>query len=72
MEFKEFCETIKSGMESGVIKTDRPLTEFEMAVQVAVGLIAGRKGYPCEITLEEIFSEIEQFAPELFEEGEEP
>lgn len=71
MEFKEFCERLKDGMESGVIKTDKPLTEFEIAVQVAVCSIGVRKGYPCEITLEEIFNEIEQFAPELLEEGEE-
>ena len=72
MEFKEFCERIKSGMESGAIKTDRPLTKIEMAVQFAVASIGLRKGYPCETTLEEIHSEIEQFAPELLEEGEEP
>ena len=70
MEFKEFCEAIKSGMESGAIKTDRPLTKIEMAVQFAVCSIGTRKGYPCETTLEEIYSEIEQFAPELLEEGE--
>lgn len=70
MEFKEFCERLKSSMESGAFMTDRPLTEFEMAVQFAVCSIGVRKGYPCETTLEEILSEIEQFAPELLEEGE--
>ena len=71
MDFKWFYEAIKSGIESGAIKTDKPLTEFEMAVQFAVCSIGVRKGYPCETTLEEIRSEIEQFAPELLEEGEE-
>lgn len=71
MEFKEFCERLKDGTESGAIKMDKPLTEFELAILVAVGRIGGRKGYPCETTLEEIFSEIEQFAPELLEKGEE-
>lgn len=69
MEFKEFCETIKSGIESGAIRTDIPLTKFDLAVLFAAGSIGVRKVYPCETTLEEIHSEIEQFAPELLEEG---
>ena len=56
--FKKFKDTIRRGEAIGEIRTSKPLTDFDLAVQWAVGRIGKRKGYPCDITTAEIWQEI--------------
>lgn len=66
MEFDEFVKTIRRGIADGEIKLSQELTDLDLAVTFAVGKIGERKGYPCEITPDEIYSEIMGFAPHMF------
>ena len=64
-DFVEFLYIIRTGIENGEIKLSTELSNFDLAVQYAIGQIGERKGYPCETTVEEIWAEINKFAPEL-------
>ena len=70
VDFIEFRYIIRQGIKNGEIKLSQELSDFDLAVQYAIGLIGERKGYPCKITDVEIWAEINKFAPELLEEGE--
>lgn len=63
--FKVFLQTIRQGIADGDIKTSKELTDFDLAVYFAITQIGKRRGYQIPITVEEIFWEIEEFAPEL-------
>ena len=69
MEFNEFVSIIRRGIAEGEIKLSQELTDFDLAVQFAVGRIVEKKGYPCEVTADEIYSEIMEFAPYMFSEA---
>ena len=58
MTFEEFKNIIRKGETDGEIKTSKPLTDYDLAVQWAIGKIGERKGYPCDITLNEIWEEM--------------
>ena len=70
MTFDEFVKIVRDGEAKGEIETPIELSDDDLAVRYAIGIIGERKGYPCEITIEEIDAEIEQFAPELHKERE--
>lgn len=76
--FKEFMNINKMGIKTGEIVIDNkpgvdPLSDFDYAVQYAIGLILEEKGEtptpdnPVNITLDEICDKINIFAPELLE-----
>lgn len=54
MPYEVFKEIVKQGIASGELKTDAKLSDFDLAVQWAIGNIGSIKGYPCDITPEEI------------------
>jgi len=58
MTFEEFKHIIREGEATGEIKTTKPLTDFDLMIQWAVGQIGDRKGYPCDITEDEIWQEL--------------
>lgn len=58
MTFEEFKNIIRKGEANGEIKTSKTLTDYDLAVQWAMGKIGERKGYPCDITLNEIWEEM--------------
>lgn len=58
ISFEEFKDIVREGEASGEIKTSIPLTDYDLAVQWAIGSIGERKGYPCEVTSEEIWQEM--------------
>lgn len=66
-DFERFLSIIHKGIESGAIKTSKPIIDFDLAVQYAIGKIGEVRGYPCDITVEEIANEINKFAPELLD-----
>ena len=66
-DFKNFISDIRLGVAIGEIKITKELSDFDLAVTFAVGKIGERKGYPCNVTLDEIENEINNFAPELLE-----
>ena len=70
VDFIEFRYIIRQGIKNGELKLSQELSDFDLAVQYAIGQIGERKGYPCKITDVEIWAEINKFAPELLEEGE--
>lgn len=67
--FKVFLQTIRQAIADGDIKISKELTDYDLAVQFAITQIGKRRGYEIPMTLEEIFWEIEEFAPELNAEG---
>lgn len=69
-DFMQFLANIRYGISNGTIKVSKELTDFDLAVQYAIAEIGKRKGYPCNVTLEEIFYEVDKFANELLVEGE--
>ena len=54
MLYTEFRKIIKQGFSSGEIKTSEPMTELDLAVQYVIGVLGELRGYPLEITPEEI------------------
>lgn len=58
MTFETFKNIIRNGEAKGEIKISEPLTDFDLAVQWAIGNIGERKGYPCDITADEIWQEL--------------
>ena len=64
MTFSEFSDFIKEEIKKGTLKTSEELTDFDIAVTYAIGEIGQKKGYPCDITPEEIWKEIYRFSPE--------
>ena len=58
MDFETFKNIIRNCEAKGEIKTSKPLTDFDLEVQWAIGRIGDRKGYPCEITIDEIWQEL--------------
>lgn len=70
-DFVEFRYIIRQGIKNGEIKLSQELSDFDLAVQYAIGQIGERKGYPNATTAEEIWAEINKFAPELLKESEE-
>jgi hypothetical protein len=69
MTFQAFVAIIHNGIATGAIRLSDKLSDFDLAVMFAVGRIGDRKGYPCEFTVEEVYAEIQQFAPYLLEGG---
>ena len=63
--FKAFLKTIRQAIADGDIKISKELTDYDLAVQYAIAQIGKRRGYQIPMTAEEIFWEIEEFAPEL-------
>lgn len=53
-EFKQFLATIREGERKGHIKTSKPLTDFDIAVQFAIGKLGDEQGYPLSATPGEI------------------
>ena len=68
MEFDEFKQIVRDGLKSGELKCTKELTDLDLAVQFAIGRIGDRKGYPLDVTIGEIASEIKAFAPEVLKE----
>lgn len=66
-EFLEFLMICKDSIAKGEVKASKELTDYDLAVQFAIGKIGERKGYPCNITIDEIGNEIATFAPEFIE-----
>lgn len=58
-------QTIRQAIADGDIKISKELTDFDLAVYFATVQIGKRRGYQIPMTVEEIFWEIEEFAPEL-------
>lgn len=69
-DFVNFIKRIRKAAENGELETSIKLSDFDLAVQYAIGIIGIKKGYPCEVSLEEIEKEIGGFAPELLDGGE--
>lgn len=67
--FKVFLQIIRQSIADGDIKISKELTDYDLAVQFAITQIGKRRGYKIPMTAEEIFWEIEEFAPELNAEG---
>ena len=65
MTFDEFRTIIREAERKGEFKTSKPMTDYDLAVQYAIGLIGEERGYPCKITLEEIWQRL----PNEFREG---
>ena len=65
MSFDEFVRIVRNGIATGEVKVSKELSDFDLAVNFAVGRIGEKRGYPCEMTIEEIGTEISEFAPEL-------
>lgn len=65
MTFQEFLLFVRAEEQKGTIKFSKNLTDYDIAVYYATSLIGNEKGYPCEITVEEIADKIREFAPEL-------
>ena len=69
MSFEDFVECIRDGIATGELKVSQELTDFDLAVQYAIGIISERKGKEkCAIEYNEIAEEIARFAPELLDE----
>ena len=64
-ECKDFLNTIKERINSGEIKLTKPLSDFDIAMQFVVGKIGETKGYPCNITYDEIYEGLNKHCPEL-------
>lgn len=58
MNFEEFKKIVRDGEKNGEIKTDVKLTDVDIAVQWAIAKIGEKKGYPCDITVDEIWQEM--------------
>lgn len=68
--FKDFCLNIHELVEKGVISSkelnlSEEITDYTLAVMYATALIGQAKGYPCDVTPEDIWHSIMSFAPEL-------
>ena len=61
VEYERFKDTVRRGIKSGEIKTSAPLSEIDFAVQFAIGKIGEEKGYPCDITTDEICIAIKKY-----------
>lgn len=65
MTFEEFFAIIRDAEKQGIVRTDEPLTDFDLAVIWATDQVAQKKGgYPCDVSLGEIYSEL----PDQFKE----
>lgn len=62
LTFDEFKAITKEGLDSGTLKVSKPLSDLDMAVQFACGLIGEERGYPCEIMENEVVNRILTFA----------
>lgn len=60
MTLDEFKKIIRQGEEKGEIKTSQPLTDLDLEIQWAIGQIGDKRGYPCNITIDEIYEEIQR------------
>ena len=70
--FEEFRNIVRNGEAEGKIITSEPLSDFDLAVQWAMGRIGERKGYSCDITPDEIWREMYfAFFPDNDDEDEE-
>ena len=73
MELEEFIKTVRRGFDEEKIKTTKELTDYDLMVLFAMGKIGERKGYPCDITPEEIYEEcrkLGEYAKRLLDEEE--
>lgn len=56
MTFKEFCDIFRDGIASGEIKSSAEITDFDLAVQYAIGReMIERGGGELQTTVEEIY-----------------
>ena len=58
--FEDFKATIREGERKGEITSSKPITDYDLAVQWAIGCLGEEKGYPLEITAEEIYERLPQ------------
>lgn len=56
--YTDFRENVKQGFADGSIKTSRHLTELDLAIQYAIGYLGEQRGYPLDVTGEEIAATI--------------
>ena len=66
--FKVFLQNVRQAIANGDMRISKELTDYDLAVQFAITQIGKRRGYLVPVTAEEIFYEIEDFAPELITE----
>lgn len=72
-EFEYFLKVVRNDMENGKIKTGKPLSDYDLMIQFAIGEIGREKGYPCDVTIDEIFEKCKTlgaYANELLNERE--
>lgn len=55
MDFEAYRKAIRNAEAKGDIKASTPLSDFDLAVQFVLGQIGDKKGYPCNVTAEEIW-----------------
>ena len=58
MSCDDFIKFVRDAQRTGEVKISIPLSDFDLAVYWAIGVIGDRKGYPCDISLEEIYREL--------------
>ena len=62
MSLEEFIAIVRDGERKGLIKTY--LSDYDLMIQLAIANLGEKKGgYPCKITLDEIFSECSTMGP---------
>ena len=71
-EFRKFVQFVREKEASGVIKYSPPteITDYDLAVTFAIGLIQDLKGVKCVTTATEIWQMMTIFAPDLAMESE--
>jgi len=68
MTFADFKAVTKANLDSGALKVSKPMSDLDMAVQFAIGLIGDECGYPFNVTDDEICTRILTFADDgIFE-----
>lgn len=66
-DFEDFLVSTRKALTYGALKTKKPLSDLDIAVQYAIGIIGEREGYPLDVYPEKIAEEVQKFAPELLE-----
>lgn len=58
MSFVEFKKIIRHAEDRGWIRFSVPIDDYDLAIQWAIGRIGDREGYPCTITIDDIWHEL--------------
>lgn len=58
MSFVEFKKIIRRAEARGEIRFSVPLDDYDLAMQWAIDRIGERKGWPCTITIDDIWHEL--------------